>query len=373
MAELSPDCLRTLYQESASMFLLSSHEKTSSPQKSDKLSEFDPTQTAGSLILRSLYDTHPFIAGNSDYASCIESNGINVGLESNRLRSGEHVTSLSTDAEEKEFSKLGQRIQELRECGTRKVSCSMKQKAEVFSDYMLNSSPLHVDKNIMIKKDFYCPACGSPYFQIQKSNIVNSKIRLKTLKRGRSRRRRASRYTAAKFTLDREILQKHRGGGRTFSTNSSPMNNFSHGSAVASVMETRLALKKTHALRRERDGISKHCINYKCSCGHIQSFKGFRRIRDQNKDSKQKGRNIKNKKGSLATSGKQIDRSKIPDDKICQQSRQANHELNCDFVSFNPVPAQSSLSLDKKKKKKKPPKKKSSKSGLHDFLSSLND
>ena len=362
--QLSSDCLRTLYQESASMFLLSSHVHTS--QEFDK-SEINPMQSARSLILRSMYNKYPLQPGKPDHATCILSNAENVSsLESNRFRSGAYVTSLTEDAEEKEFSILEQKMEELRECRLTTV----EQRAEVFSKHMLNSSELKTGSTV-IRSDFNCSSCGLPYFPIQGNNCVGSKVQLKRLKRGRTRRRRASRYAAAKYTLDNDILQKHRGGGKAFTSSI----NSSHGSAVASVMETNLALKKAHNLRRISDGISKHCIVYKCSCGHNQSFKGCRRQNNNEKNTKQESGD--RKKHLLTTSGKKNYKKKNGNENVSQKGA---NEFDRDFLALTPVAktpnsANSSLLLSKGKKRRAKPKKAkpSSKSGLHDFLSSLND
>ncbi len=459
MARLNSDYLRTLYQESASMFLLScqslnnanqedivvSDEQQLSKKKKTNELEFGPMQTARSLVLRSLYDKDPLTASKSDYSVCIDSNssGSRSMAETNYSRSGAHVVSSSsssttptptplTTTTTDSFSSTQKKKREdgidQKKIETTNSDCavntsantlsSIRQTAETISNFMSSSSmaagSIRNGNDNIIRSDFYCKSCGLPYFSASskiingqrrgdnsemagnngKSNFSNlyldSRIRLTSLKRGRTRRRRASRYAAKQYTFDYDILQKHRGGGKKFSstvtpmkaTKTTPTTAISHGSVVASVMETRIALKRKQAMRRTRDGISKHCVTYKCSCGCTQSFKGFR--------AQERSDNIQINHPNfganfLATGGGNRDSNRRRGN--YNHFEKSNHRSSLkgkndspddgSFLALTPLTTGKNVDIlvssKKRAKIKKPKKGNQGKSSLNDFLSSLND
>ena len=340
----NPDNLRLLYQEAASIFL-------SSCQGSND----ETTETARSLILNSFYNLPP--TNSIDYNNtrkCIVSSNNYMG----DIVSTHNATAISPDNEEKEFQVLEQKFELLKECNEDKTS--IERKVEICQSLMDLNSKLENQRN-RIMSDFYCVACGSPYLTMG-NDVENecTKIRLKRLKRGRTRRRRASRKVAAKITFDNEILQKHKGGGKSFSKSisTSSTNVFSHGAAVASVMDTRIALKNTQAMRSTRDGTAKHAISYKCSCGNEQLFKGLRR-RVDNRNNASTDHHMTT---SIASGEEKIKKRKFVDKKQDLTSPD-------DYISLRPT----MKSLPNSKKQKNTKNKKGTKSKLQDFLSSLND
>ena len=348
----NPDNLRLLYREAASIFL-------SSYQGSND----DTTETARSLILNSFYYNLPptnSIDYNNTRKCIVSSNNYMGDIVSTHNATVNSATAISPDNEEKEFQVLEQKFELLKECNEDKTS--IERKVEICQSLMDLNSKLENQRN-RIMSDFYCVACGSPYLTMG-NDVENecTKIRLKRLKRGRTRRRRASRKVAAKITFDNEILQKHKGGGQSFSKSisTSSTNVFSHGAAVASVMDTRIALKNTQAMRSTRDGTAKHAISYKCSCGHEQLFKGFRcRVGNRNNAS------TDHHMTTSIASGEE----KIKKRKFVGKSQKPDLTSPDDYISLRPT----MKSLPNSKKQKNTKNKKGTKSKLQDFLSSLND
>jgi len=438
MSELSPDCLRTLYQESASMFLLSASDKVQDQTNNMKNTYI---QSSKDLILRSMYDSSPTDdiskVENRDHVSCIlsSSSSIDVGYNSQSpfRCTGTNQTSIPSDLEDKEFACFEKNFQSLRESTDVSSSNSIQQMAEAFSNYMLSAPIIQHGHRNVVRTDFYCSSCGLPYMPIHSSNNstqARATIRLKTLKRGKTRKRRASRYNAAKYTRDHVILQKHRGGGKSFSNPMNTGNHSHHGSAVAAQEAAYTTLKTKHASMRIRDGIAKHCIVYKCSCGNTQSFKGFsacknkedqkiippkneevkinnleHRMKNNNNSRCRSDDNLKKQTNNiddldgkfLALPSSKPSLLDMSSDKSCRSDdnlkKQTNNidDLDGDFLALpssktslldtssdKSKPRKLPLSLPagkppKKRKAAKPNKPKSNKSGLHDFLSSLND
>lgn len=421
---MDPNHLRTLYQEGASMYLLSCRSGNSSGNSSgstcstntslkqltskNNQSQFNPIQSARSLILNSIYNK-----GNNDnknskhstdahHRSCIIAGSEHMGKN---MKKNNVTKTIPADLEEQEFAALEQTLNELRECQSQ--SASIRQKSEIISsnyfkrhnnshrDAKQNSSPLRKgsavlslnvggnDERDAVNSEFYCPSCGLPYFtSIATSNLDSSdnenvitdysKVRLKPMKRGRTRRRRASRHVASKIVFDKDILQKHRGGNKSF-LSPSPTSSYSHGSAIATVVATKVALKNIQAMRRIGDGMSKHCISYTCSCGYEQSFKGFRPHNSSNREG-ESGQTSADAIATPFTTPKQYKRKR-------RESHPILYETS-DFLPLTPADSRRAststsnnllLSNSSRKKRRAKQKKTSSKSGLLDFLSSLND
>jgi hypothetical protein len=140
-------------------------------------------------------------------------------------------------------------------------------------------------------------------------------------------------------------------------------------------MSTQEALKKNNAARRKRDGISKHCISYQCYCGIEQCIRGMKRQRGYNQDV-----------ASMIQSNRSPTIS-IGNEKSNKSKHETNNALpdSGDFLRLEnvastgaPLPSverklkllEQPQSRRRKSKGKTPIKKKS---GLQNFLSSLND
>lgn len=242
--------------------------------------------------------------------------------------------------------------------------------------------------------DFFCKTCGIPFFIIPSQR---TRVRLKHLKRSRTRRRRASRLKAAKLRAEKEIMQNHRGGGRSFSSKANVDNstNSSFGSAIASLAGFEAEVSNRQSMSRVTDSTVKNFISYHCTyCGGESLFKGFepkRQKRDgkatlKNQDilpvarktNKTNSANQKRKATSTLAEEKSLnfngDFLALEATKKLNpaESRKQNRQNEKTSIRRNHV---TSLSLGLGKKKGSRPKIKANKkaSGLHDFLRSLND
>jgi len=193
------------------------------------------------------------------------------------------------------------------------------------------------------------------------SSTTHCKISLRSMKRGRTRRRRASRCRA-KELHNASLLMKRAG-----STNNAQVR--------MNTMAQKELLKVADSYRLG-DGKSKHCIVVKCKfCGSKRKRKGIEvsvkntRKKTENADAKancSKKNNIHvQKEQKVETIGSQIcDNS----DFISLASFGTKQQATKKRPINNDAPL---LQVGKKKKKKQEPK--SKKSSLMDFLSSLND
>lgn len=231
-----------------------------------------------------------------------------------------------------------------------------------------------------VRADFICLACGTlllpqhtataylrelakspnPTSLFEPSPTPDCKISLRSMKRGRSRRRRASRCRA-KQLHNASLLMKRTGG-----TNN------------VQVRMTAIAQKdllKVADSYRIGDGKSKHCIVIECNfCGAKRKRKGIEI-------------SVKNMRRRTEPTDATANCSKKTNKKKTQTNKERSVETqirdNTDFISLvsfgdtqqgkkvemnNDAPL---LQIGKKKKKKQEPKNKNS--DLMDFLSSLND
>lgn len=132
---------------------------------------------------------------------------------------------------------------------------------------------------------FNCTKCGHPTFPFQRQLEHSSqktythfaKIRLRRVKRGKTRRRRASRCVAKEYARQSRLLHQHnppkRRGRITHthhtSKSTTPLASYYHTHVQEQV-------KNYHKMRRVRDGTSRHAIVYTCGhCGDKRHFKGF--------------------------------------------------------------------------------------------------
>lgn len=235
--------------------------------------------------------------------------------------------------------------------------------------------------------DYTCLTCGTFLLRMSKSSplsklgeyqiptsslfepssTTNCKITLRRMKRGRSRRRRASRYRA-KELHNSSLLTK-----RVGSTNNAQVR--------ANLMAQKERMKVVDSYRLG-DGKAKHCIVVECKfCGEKRKRKGIEV-------------SVKNTRKKTEQSGEEASRSKNKNTRQIEtkqthnavgskpQSIGSQIQNNSDFISLTSFgknknqatpkrTANPLLQAGKKKKKKQEPK--SKKSNLMDFLSSLND
>lgn len=367
---MDPNQLRTLYQESASLFLLSSCKSSKSQHSKNQIIEkhhFDPVQSARSLIFHSMYNRKANNPGVNDQRCCVVSNGERIQIDNATANHSMYsqVVTLSSDVIDNEFTIMDQIFQEFRECQL--DQSSIQRKAEICSNRIGKNCTL-ANGRYMIRSDFHCTSCGMPYF-VKDGGGNELNIRLKSIRRGRTRRRRASRCIATKHTFDNEILQKHaNGGGKSFAKSNSSSS--SHGSKVASFMESKVALKNSHVMRRIRDGTSKHCISYVCSCGSEASYKGLKRFNTGKSDEQF---DVDKSSISKKEQGKTWNNNNSVSQGINGLKRSSD---DLDFLPLtldsNKVKQNKTIILSSKKKRRTKPQK-GAKSGLQDFLSSLND
>eukprot|EP00984_Skeletonema_dohrnii_P032285 scaffold26080_cov155-Skeletonema_dohrnii-CCMP3373.AAC.2 len=255
----------------------------------------------------------------------------------------------------------------------------------------LGDNDIGVKTSVPNRADYVCRTCGT--FLLPQTNpntnhtasslaelATNSKtttqckISLQTMKRGRSRRRRASRCRA-KELHNSSLLMKRAG-----STNNAQVR--------VNVMAQKELLKVADSYRLG-DGKSKQCIVVECKfCGSKRKRKGIevsvKNTRRKTEQSDAKASSSKNRIEKKMQAQTQPQAHKQVERKPNTIGTQISD--NSDFISLasfgkskqqatkkrpmkNDVPL---LQVGKKKKKKQEPKSKQS-SSLMDFLSSLND
>jgi hypothetical protein len=200
-----------------------------------------------------------------------------------------------------------------------------------------------------------CMACGTLSYPMNTSSATI----LRSLKRGRTRRRRASRSKAAQ--LIKETVQKQRMGN----TNTNPQ-------LRKEIIEENQRIKLAN-LHRLGDGRSKHCVVNTCGfCGNERKKKGIEVKSIQKSYTKSIQKPKRDKSNSL------VDSKKLKCEK--DEFKDSN------FISLPGKPAaampKTGFSFKQKKNtnpplllggKKKKAKKQAAGSKLMDFLSSLND
>ncbi|GFH44231.1 predicted protein [Chaetoceros tenuissimus] len=373
----SAQTLRSMYQETAALFLQSC--ASSTQKKKENAKQSCEALIARQLILNVMHEAD--YRADRDDSKCISSNEtfIETSQEINIVRSGGNKETVASDVADQEAAKISNLYQSQRNALDQK---SMHISISEFSKSLADS--MFTNKRDMIRHDFYCKGCGhnllpSPFAKdVKDSNVCNNaQIRLKTANRGKTRRRRASRQAAKKHTFENLVLQKGKGGGRAFAKGGIKNNNTfttstGHGRAVASVMDTETALRKRQASIRVHDGGCKNYISYKCICGTEQKFKGikpsnFKMKMDNQDEIKNLGSNNSSKAYAASTKRKYTDdTSKNEGDDFIRLSSTPDKKQSID------IPKKKLKPLEKGPKKKKA-KGKQKKSGLSDFLSSLND
>ncbi len=220
----------------------------------------------------------------------------------------------------------------------------------------------HERESSSVRHDFYCLCCGNALLPLGPNSCIVPDIKLKNLKRSKTRRRRASRKKAKKIAFDTQVLQKHRGGGRSFAQQGSSN---SHGSAVDSLMNARETLRKRYALSSVHDGGGKNCISYKCThCGHEKLFKGLPPKKKDTKDDEL----------TRSVQGKKPIKTSTSANSTGKKSKSPVSKSDNGFISLGMSPKKSARKLkplEQGRQKKR--QKKTKKTALSDFLSSLND
>ena len=217
---------------------------------------------------------------------------------------------------------------------------------------------------------FCCVSCG------ELVGLSSGEIRLRSSKRGKTRRRRASKKRSLEF-IKRDQMAKHH------HYSSSSNNNYSRGtgevghrSAVAAIMNQRMEQKKRMQFLNVKDGISKQRIVITCTnCGNKSQCKGISVTSYLRK--KQLANNERKNSPQTATTTVQFNNqsSKRKNHNIMNQSTPVQTITNDNNnTTKKGTPGLFGQRLDdtkkKKKKKKNTPNKKSA---LSDFLSSLNN
>lgn len=372
---------RSLYQERAAIFLLSASTNCSKNGMKVPLKRTLRPSTAGKrLILRSIYERSLVdVEGKTEKnkilsykASCVTPSTGEKDYMSRLLtvRGEEGKKALNSTSDYKELQrKVGKE-------GT--GAKSIPALAESLTKSMLTDA--ESSSRRPCSADFFCKTCGTPFFIVPSRT---TKVRLKHLKRSRTRRRRASRLKAAKSRLEKEILQNYRGGGRSFS-NKKDVAKSSFSSTIATLADCEIEVSKRHSLSRVTDGTVKNFITYWCtSCGGKSLFKGF-----EPKQKRDEKATVKNP-GVLSVPPR-IHKT----DSACQRrvvtgtrTKRKSTDMNVDFLALeegkygrNEITQISQkhttylpLGLGKKKSRPKRQVNKKKSSGLHDFLRSLND
>ena len=365
----NPDNLREKYRENASLFLhLASQvsgKNEGSKSHSQKRQIFNPLSTSKSLALRSRYDDTLYEStdGMMLRSKCISQSGMSMSLDvANLIRSGgkskpvtldlekcqNTINSLSSDKE----SIIDHFQNQIKNNSTTKET--IKQLSKQLSNNIV--LPTIASYQHAVHQEFHCSSCGSNMLPVHSYDKLGASIRIKSLSRSSSMRRRASRYVAKRCNFEGNIMKKQHGGGRTFSNTSN-----SHGAAVSNVMNTLVALKKNHAQHRVYDGLAKNIIVFKCNtCTHEKIIKGAPLFG-------------KSKEGNGGTETIQTGKSQSShqEEKNFQTENSIPLQKEKDFLSFQLTSATRCLPNKPKKKRKKLDTQK--KSGLQDFLSSLND
>ena len=253
--------------------------------------------------------------------------------------------------------------------------------------------------------DFVCVTCGNPFFiyknsmnqmrksqqrqhpthqKVEKEKAIKcynkmTKIRVRSLNRGKSRRRRASRLKAKEMHSEGYQGLKFQHGGKQFSK--CDLNTQSHGSTMASIVHNQEMSRKSRILKRVGDGMSRQSVVYTCGHCHFRTrFKGLpvkADILSTNPLTVQTGRMYK----------KMI--SSVPQNSKAKKIHfRKETDLNFLPLSLEHMPSQTSTKIDKNKvaipDKCKPilvrglniiskRRKKKGNPALRDFLSSLND
>jgi hypothetical protein len=359
------DCLRKHYRDNASLFLYLTNELADPNQESQvhsrKRQMFNPLSTSKSLVLRSRYEDA--FKGHADgkmmKSRCILQREVDSSLDAvNLIRSGGKPVTMDFETCQNAIKSISSANESLVECirSQSENKTGISERIQNLSKFLSNGvvSPASSDsQQNCVNDDFCCSCCGSHLLPVHPSDNIGSRIRIKSLSRSLSMRRRASRYLAKRHNFEGNIIQKQRGGGRTFSNASN-----SHGAAVSNVMDTLTALKKNHAQHRVYDGLAKNVIIYKCnSCSHEKLIKGAPYC-------------AKVQEGKGNAESKETEKHQLPNK---GGSYQLPLQQEKDFLSFSAsveTPTRCLLSKPKKKKKKVETQKKS---GLQNFLSSLND
>ena len=379
------DVLRDIYREKASLFL--------------KLSSTQMVKGTGEIVTSSVLQ---------EMSNCMRLRQI---LTSNTTTEGTSLVNPKNDSvymtEEDQISKLLELKERQRELLQRKIvvcqnnTTDDKAAKKSLDGQRINAKEIHsneeIDAQVTSMKEscqnlvdlkhslmmmmngeekcwmddiFCCVSCG------ELVGLSSGEIRLRSSKRGKTRRRRASQKRSLEF-IKRDQMAKHH------HYSSSSNNNYSRGtgevghrSAVAAIMNQRMEQKKRMQFLNVKDGISKQRIVITCTnCGNKSQCKGISVTSYLRK--KQLANNERKNSPQTATTTVQFNNqsSKRKNHNIMNQSTAAQTITNDNNnTTKKGTPGLFGQRLDdtkkKKKKKKNTPNKKSA---LSDFLSSLNN
>lgn len=366
--------LREKYRENASLFLYLANQvagkNTESETHRQQRQIFNPLSTSQSLVLRSRYEeTLNGSVNDTIRGRCISQSEKICSLETvNLIRSGGKPATMDFETCQDAIKNLSKDKELIIDCVRNQSTNKMlkTEKIKMLSTLLSNGIVIQTtnnDSQNATNSDFVCSSCGSNLLPVHQSDLLGSRIKIKSLsRRSSSMRRRASRYVAKRHNFESNIIQKQRGGGRTFSNASTN----SHGAAVSNVMETFVALKKNHDQYRVYDGLAKNVIIYKCNtCNHEKVVKGAPFC---GKFQQEMG------KLEMECTGKPQLRVSNKAKHDCRVENPISLNEEKDFLSFGTTSVETPLprclsTKPKKKKKVDTPKK----SELQSFLSSLND
>ena len=276
--------------------------------------------------------------------------------------SNNHTTTNSLLIEEDETFKLLELQQKQRELFQRKIVLCQDKTPNHLEDVKLIKEScenlVDLKHSLMLNGDCWmedgCVSCGELVG-------LSGQIRLRTSKRGKTRRRRASQKRLLEF-VKRDQMAKHH-------PSSSSSNTTGHRAAVAAIVNQRIEQTKRIQFRNVNDGISKQRIVTTCTnCGTKSQCKGISVTSYLRK--KQLADNERQKSPQTAIQSSQ------------QSPKNYNHNI---LMNHSTSPIQTITNTtkdtsgllgqrlnDSKKKKKKKKNNATKKSALSDFLSSLN-
>ena len=379
------DVLRDIYREKASLFL-----KLSSTQMVKGTGEIVTSsvlqEMSNSMRLRQILTSNTTTEGTSlvnpknDSVYMTEEDQISKLLElkerQRELLQRKIVVCQNNTTDDKAAKKSldGQRINAKEIHSNEEIDAqvtSMKESCQNLVDLKHSlMMMMNGEEKCWMDDIFCCVSCG------ELVGLSSGEIRLRSSKRGKTRRRRASQKRSLEF-IKRDQMAKHH------HYSSSSNNNYSRGtgevghrSAVAAIMNQRMEQKKRMQFLNVKDGISKQRIVITCTnCGNKSQCKGISVTSYLRK--KQLANNERKNSPQTATTTVQFNNqsSKRKNHNIMNQSTPVQTITNDNNnTTKKGTPGLFGQRLDdtkkKKKKKKNTPNKKSA---LSDFLSSLNN
>ena len=252
------------------------------------------------------------------------------------------------------------------------------------------------DEDVAVGNDYICPCCGNLHKPgLTYNNKPTTTIRVRKLKRGRTRRRKASRIKR------KQLEQKELNSVNNKSTNKKWQ--------VDDSVQSDQLRKDTYYIKQVNDGMAKNCVVYKCGfCFYSMKYKGNNASYSSPYKDKKTGVNLKSnvvsdvtnnntilistnnsdtesrkKNPNKPTTGPPITIKKKgcvfkPNGQFVQASSTTKN--NDDYIPLTSQRSRIKTTINKRKQtappfllSKKKKKEDTKKSQLMDFLSSLND